>query len=158
MQYCSILIAARHNTLVIRQFATLSAPSSYTIPHNPCYTGPIMPDDEKPKPAIRAIPRSIPPRLTLTRVALYCRVSTQMERQLNSLSAQMDFQRQDILDHPMWEYVDTYTDIGSGRSINSRPGFRRLMADCEAGKIDLIYTKSISRSGRNCVDFLMVLR
>lgn len=117
-----------------------------------------MPDDEIPKPVIRAIPRTIPPRLTLTRVALYCRVSTQMERQLNSLSSQMDFQRQDILDHPMWEYVDTYTDIGSGRSINSRPGFKRLMADCEAGKIDLIYTKSISRFGRNCVDFLIVLR
>ena len=117
-----------------------------------------MPDDEKSKPVVQTIPRTIPPRLTLTRVALYCRVSTQMERQLNSLSAQMDFQRQDILDHPMWEYVDTYTDIGSGRSINSRPGFKRLMADCEAGKIDLIYTKSISRSGRNCVDFLMVLR
>ncbi len=117
-----------------------------------------MPDDEIRKPVIRAIPRSIPPRLTLTRVALYCRVSTQMERQLNSLSAQIDFQRQDILDHPMWEYIDTYTDIGSGRNINSRPGFKRLMADCEAGKIDLIYTKSISRFGRNCVDFLMVLR
>ncbi len=32
------------------------------------------------------------------------------------------------------------------------------MADCETGKIDLIYTKSISRLGRNCVDFLVVLR
>ncbi len=81
-----------------------------------------------------------------------------MERQLNSLSSQMDFQRQDILDHPLWEFIDTYTDIGSGRSINSRPGFKRLMADCEAGRIDLIYTKSISRLGRNCVDFLIVLR
>jgi len=117
-----------------------------------------MPDDEKPKPAIRAIPRTIPPRLTLTRVALYCRVSTKMERQLDSLSAQMDFQKQDIMDRPDWEYVDTYTDVGSGRCINSRPGFRRLMADCKAGKIDLIYTKSISRIGRNCVDFLVVLR
>ncbi|NCB66840.1 MAG: recombinase family protein, partial [Bacilli bacterium] len=117
-----------------------------------------MPDDEKLKPVIQTLPRTIPPRLTLTRVALYCRVSTQMERQLNSLSAQMDFQRQDILDHPMWEYIDTYTDISSGRSIKSRPGFKRLMADCEAGRIDLIYTKSISRFGRNCVDFLVVLR
>jgi DNA invertase Pin-like site-specific DNA recombinase len=81
-----------------------------------------------------------------------------MERQLNSLSAQMDFQKQDILDRPDWDYVGTYTDIGSGRSINSRPGFRRLMADCEQGKIDLIFTKSISRLGRNCVDFLVVLR
>jgi len=117
-----------------------------------------MPDDEKSKPVIQTIPRSIPPRLTLTRVALYCRVSTEMERQLNSLSAQIDFQRQDILDHPLWEFIDTYTDIGSGRSINSRPGFKHLMADCESGKIDLIYTKSISRFGRNCVDFLVVLR
>ncbi len=117
-----------------------------------------MPDEEKPKPVIQTIPRTITPRLTLTRVALYCRVSTQMERQLNSLSAQMDFEMQDILDHPNWKYIDTYTDIGSGRNINSRPGFKRLMADCEAGKIDLIYTKSISRFGRNCVDFLVVLR
>jgi site-specific DNA recombinase len=81
-----------------------------------------------------------------------------MERQLDSLSAQMDFEKQDILDHPNWEYVDTYTDISSGRSIKSRPGFKHLMADCEAGRIDLIYTKSISRFGRNCVDFLVVLR
>jgi DNA invertase Pin-like site-specific DNA recombinase len=81
-----------------------------------------------------------------------------MERQLDSLSAQMDFEQEDILDHPNWEYVDTYTDISSGRSIKCRPGFKRLMADCEAGKIDLVYTKSISRFGRNCVDFLVVLR
>jgi DNA invertase Pin-like site-specific DNA recombinase len=81
-----------------------------------------------------------------------------MERQLDSLSAQMDFEQEDILDHPNWEYVDTYTDISSGRSIKCRPGFKRLMVDCESGKIDLIYTKSISRFGRNCVDFLVVLR
>lgn len=81
-----------------------------------------------------------------------------MERQLGSLSAQMDFQKQDILDNPMWEYAGTYTDVGFGRGIISRPGFKCLMADCEAGKIDLIFTKSISRLGRNCVDFLIVMR
>ena len=117
-----------------------------------------MPDDEKPEPMLRAIHRTKLPPCAFKRVALYCRVSTKMERQLNSLSAQMDFEQQDNLDHPNWKYVDTYTDIGSGRSTNSRPGFKRLMADCEAGKIDLIYTKSISRFGRNCVDFLVVLR
>lgn len=117
-----------------------------------------MPEDEKPKPSIRTIPRSKLPPCAFERVALYCRVSTKMERQLNSLSAQMDFEKQDILDHPLWEYVDTYTDIGSGRSIKSRPGFKRLMADCEAGRIDLIFTKSINRFGRNCVDFIVTLR
>ena len=88
------------------------------------------------------------------RVALYCRVSTKMERQMNSLlSAQMDFQKQEILEHQHWEYIDTYTCIRCGRIINSRPGLQRLIADCEAGKIDLVYTKAISRFGRNCVDF-----
>ena len=94
----------------------------------------------------------------LKRVALYCRISTKMERQLNSLSAQMYFEKQDILDHPLWEYVDTYSDIKSGRTINSRPRFKKMITDCKAGKIGLIYTKSISRFGRNCVDFLVTLR
>ena len=81
-----------------------------------------------------------------------------MERQLQSLSAQMDFEKEDILENPAWEYVGTYTDIKSGRTISSRPGFQSLLADCEARKIDMIYTKSISRFGRNCVDFLVTLR
>lgn len=34
----------------------------------------------------------------------------------------------------------TYTDIKSGRSIGSPPGFQSLMVDCEAGRIDLNYT------------------
>ena len=119
-----------------------------------------MQDDEKLVSKIDTFPtsKSFSHAFGYRRVALYCRVSTKMERQMNSISAQMYFEKQDILDHPLWEYVDTFADIGSGRSIKSRPGFKRLMADCESGKIDLIYTKSISRFGRNCVDFLMTLR
>jgi len=112
--------------------------------------------DEKRKPIIHVIPARR--HFKRLRVALYCRVSTQMERQLQSLSAQMDFEKEDILENPAWEYVGTYTDIKSGRTISSRPGFQSLLADCEAGKIDMIYTKSISRFGRNCVDFLVTLR
>ncbi len=40
-----------------------------------------------------------------------------MEWQLQSLSAQMDFEKEDILENPDWEYVGTYTDIKSGRTI-----------------------------------------
>ena len=81
-----------------------------------------------------------------------------MERQLNSLSAQMDFEEEEIRDNPDWKYVGTYTDIKSGRTISSRPGFQKMLAVCEAGEIELIYTKSISRFGRNCLDFLITLR
>lgn len=78
-----------------------------------------MPDDENPKPTIHTIPISKLPHhaFRYRRVALYCRVSTKMERQLNSLSAQMNFQKQDIQDHPLYEYIETYTDIKSGVAL-----------------------------------------
>jgi len=49
----------------------------------------------------------------------------------------MDYEKEeDILGGELdWEYVDTYTDIKSGRTISSRPGFQSLLADCEAGKL-----------------------
>jgi predicted site-specific integrase-resolvase len=96
-----------------------------------------MPDDERLVSKIDTLftSKSFSHAFGRRRVALYCRVSTKMERKLNSLSAQMDFERQDILDRPLWEYVDTYTDMGSGRSIKTRPGFKRLMADCERGHL-----------------------
>jgi site-specific DNA recombinase len=63
------------------------------------------------------------------RVALYCRVSTELELQRNSLSAQMDFQKQKILENRDWEYIGTYTDTKlSGRSIKDRPGFQKMLA------------------------------
>ncbi|MEA5031353.1 MAG: hypothetical protein VB025_04325 [Sphaerochaeta sp.] len=45
-------------------------------------------------------------------------MSTQMERQLNSLSAQIDFEKESILKNPNWGYIDTYADIKSGWIIS----------------------------------------
>jgi hypothetical protein len=93
-----------------------------------------MPDDEKLVSKIDSLPtsKSFSHAFGYRRVALYCHVSTRMERQLNSLSIQMDFERHDILDHPLWGYVDTFADIGSGCSIKSRSCFKRLIADCKS--------------------------
>ena len=41
----------------------------------------------------------------------------------------MDFEKEDILENPAWEYVGTYIDIKSGRTISSRPGFQKGGAD-----------------------------
>ena len=49
---------------------------------------------EKRKPIIHVIPAKL--HFKRLRVALYCRVSTQMERQLHSLSVQMDFEKEAI--------------------------------------------------------------
>ena len=93
------------------------------------------------------------------RVAAYCRVSTDSEEQLGSLENQMEAFRHQVALHDDWELVNLYTDEGiSGTSIRHRAGFQQMIADCRAGKIDYIITKSISRFARNTVDCLNYVR
>ena len=49
-------------------------------------------------------------------------------------------------------------DFISGTNTVKRDEFKRMLADCEAGKIDIILTKSISRFARNTVDLLETVR
>ncbi len=93
------------------------------------------------------------------RVAAYCRVSTELELQEGSFDKQMSYYRALIAADPGMELVDIYGDRGcTGRSVAARPEFQRMLADCEAGRIDLILTKSISRFARNLSDCIAVLR
>ena len=46
----------------------------------------------------------------------------------------------------------------SGTSTKHRDEFNRMIAECKAGKIDLVITKSVSRFARNVVDFLGMVR
>lgn len=92
------------------------------------------------------------------KVAAYARVSMETERLHHSLSAQVSYYSELIQSNPKWEYAGVYADEAiSGTSVN-RPEFQRMLADCEAGKIDIILTKSISRFARNTVDLLNVVR
>ena len=92
------------------------------------------------------------------RVAAYCRVSTQEEKQMGSFEMQIQHFKTTINSNPMYEMVDIYKDEGiSGTSIEKRKDFVRMIEDAKAGKIDLILTKSISRFGRNIVDILTTL-
>lgn len=89
------------------------------------------------------------------RVAAYCRVSTEQDEQLNSFDNQVTYYTDYINNNPQFELVDIYADEGiSGTSTRRREEFQRMIADCEAGKIDLIITKSISRFARNTQDCL----
>lgn len=64
-----------------------------------------------------------------------------------------------IESNPDWELVKIYQDYGiSGTSTNKRQGFKDMIDDAKAGKIDLILTKGINRFGRNTVDILNNLR
>ena len=67
----------------------------------------------------------------------------------------MDYYTKYITERPDYEMVDIYADEGiSGTNTKKRDGFNRMIADCEAGKIDLVITKSISRFARNTQDCL----
>ena len=93
------------------------------------------------------------------RVAAYARVSTNLEEQITSYEAQVDYYTRYIQSKEDWEFVDMYTDEGiSATNTKKREGFNRMVADALAGKIDLIITKSISRFARNTVDTLTTVR
>ena len=55
--------------------------------------------------------------------------------------------------------LDIYADEGiSGTNVKKRKEFQRMIADCEAKKIDLVIVKSISRFARNTQDCLTYSR
>ena len=105
---------------------------------------------------ISASPVRIAPR---KRVAAYARVSMETELLLHSLSAQVSHYSKLIQANPEWEYAGVYADEGvTGTSTAHRDEFNRLMADCDAGKIDIVLAKSISRFARDTVDCLNAVR
>ena len=93
------------------------------------------------------------------KVAAYARVSRDTERLMNSVSAQVSYYSALIQNNPEWEYAGVYADCGiSGTGTARRGEFLRMLADCEAGRINIILTKSISRFARNTVDLLETVR
>ena len=92
------------------------------------------------------------------RVAAYARVSMESERLEHSLSSQVSRYNELIQRNPGWEYAGVFADSGISGTSTERPEFQRLMAECEAGHIDLILTKSISRFARNTLDMLVAIR
>ncbi len=92
------------------------------------------------------------------RAAAYCRVSTGMECQEGSYEIQKSYFTELLSNNPDEELVKVYADEGSGRSTQGRPEFRQMIQDCMDGKIDIIYTKSISRFSRNMLDCVTVVR
>lgn len=100
-------------------------------------------------------PATVLPKIIIHRkVAAYCRVSTQQEIQHHSLEVQRTYYEKLITENTAWEFVSIYADEASGRHNAKMRDFQRMMKDCRSGKIDLILVKSISRLGRNTLQFL----
>lgn len=96
---------------------------------------------------------------TKIRCAAYCRVSSDSEDQINSFMAQTRYYSQVFENSKTETLVDVYADEGiTGTREDKRDEFQRMMKDCRKGKIDRIYTKSISRFARNTKDCLKNIR
>lgn len=93
------------------------------------------------------------------RVAAYCRVSTEQEEQLGSFANQVEYYTRLIEGEEDWAFAGIYADEGiSGTGTRKRKGFQRLIEACDAGKVDFVITKSISRFARNTADCLVYAR
>jgi site-specific DNA recombinase len=96
------------------------------------------------------------------RCAIYTRKSTEdgLEQEYNSLDAQYDACTAYALSqrHEGWTVVkDRYDDGGFSGGNLERPGLKRLLADIEAGKVDIILLYKIDRLTRSLSDFAKIV-
>lgn len=89
------------------------------------------------------------------RCVLYPRVSTEMQVDGYSLEGQKNMLTR-FADREEMIVVDTYEDAGkSGKSIEGRPAFQKMLRDIEDGlDVDYILVYKLSRFGRNAADIL----
>lgn len=92
------------------------------------------------------------------RVAAYARVSCGKDTMLHSLKAQIDYYRDFICGNPDWEFAGVYADEAKTGTKDTREQFQMLLSDCEAGLVDMVITKAISRFARNTVTLLETVR
>lgn len=89
------------------------------------------------------------------RCFLYSRVSTEMQVEGYSLEAQRNCLKK-FAEREEMQIVDYYEDAGkSGKSIEGRPAFKKMLSDIESGQsVDYILVYKLSRFGRNAADIL----
>ena len=96
------------------------------------------------------------------RCAIYTRKSTEdgLEQAFNSLDAQREACAAYITSqrHEGWTVVpDLYDDGGFSGGSMERPGLKRLLADIEAGRVDVIVVYKVDRLTRSLADFAKIV-
>ncbi|ADI00472.1 recombinase family protein [Salisediminibacterium selenitireducens] len=105
----------------------------------------------------RIIPAK-PKEYRLQRVCAYVRVSSQLDAQGESFDQQITHYTNRFKADPTVEFVGVFSDYGVTGTTLKRPGFQAMMAEARDGKIDVIYTKAISRFARNTQAMLESIR
>lgn len=84
--------------------------------------------------------------------ALYIRLSKEDENEgpSGSVTNQQSLLHAFVREHRLDVY-DTYIDDGWSGTSFDRPGFQRMLRDIEAGKVNMVITKDLSRLGRDYI-------
>ncbi|QTH21588.1 recombinase family protein [Rhizorhabdus wittichii] len=103
-----------------------------------------------------------PQRREKIRCAIYTRKSTEegLDQEFNSLDAQREACAAYIMSqrHEGWTLVPDYYDDGGFTGGNmDRPGLKQLLADVEAGKVDVIVVYKVDRLTRALSDFAKIV-
>ncbi len=97
--------------------------------------------------------------MSIKKIAVYCRVSTDKSDQTNSFLAQQSFFKKHIASNPHWELYEIFADEGiTGTSTKKRSAFNRMIECAAHGDFDMIITKEISRFARNTLDSIYYTR
>ena len=96
------------------------------------------------------------------RCAIYTRKSTSigLDQDFNTLDAQRESCERYIKAqaHDGWKLIKEQYDDGGFTGANlERPAFQRLLADIEAGKIDIVVVYKVDRLSRSLLDFAQVM-
>ncbi len=104
-------------------------------------------------------------KVTIYSVAMYLRLSRDdsdigntadingnVKSESNSISSQREMVRSYIKEQENMELYDVYVDDGFSGSNFDRPDFKRMMEDVEAGKVNCVIVKDLSRFGRDYID------
>ena len=86
-------------------------------------------------------------------VALYIRLSVENNKKRGCSVENQKLVLNDFLaDKPDFVVYDTYIDNGLTGTNFHRPGFQQMLSDIEAGHINCVIVKDLSRLGRNSID------
>jgi site-specific DNA recombinase len=104
---------------------------------------------------VKASPAPVKPKV---RCAVYTRKSTEegLEQEFNSLDAQREACEAYVLSQKAEGWLllgDRYDDGGFSGGTLERPALRRLLADIEAGRVDVVVVYKIDRLSRSLMDF-----
>ena len=87
------------------------------------------------------------------RTALYIRLSVEDNKKRgHSIETQKLVLENFLAGRPEFVVYNTYVDNGATGTNFHRPGFQQMLSDIEAGLIDCVIVKDLSRLGRNSID------